>query len=121
MDNVQTLDRRLETIVWGALFLWWGLRWWPLISLPNGTGLLGTGLIILGLNAARSLKSIPTKRGTTIFGLLSLVFGGLLLASEVLHVQFELPIFEILLIVLGVILFLRGLLQFRSASFRDLR
>ena len=121
MDNVQRLDRRLETIVWGALFIWWGLRWWPLLSLPNGTGLLGTSLILLSLNAARSLKSIPTIRYTTIFGLLSLVFGGLLLASEVLHVQFELPLFEILLIVLGVILFLRGLLQFRPTNLRDLR
>jgi hypothetical protein len=121
MDNVQTIDRKLETIAWGALFIWWGLRWWPLISLPNGTGLLGTGLILLGSNAARSLKSIPTMRYTTILGLFSLVFGGLLLASDVLHVRFELPIFEILLIVLGVILLSRGLVQFRPPSSRDLR
>ena len=120
MDNVQTLDRQLETIAWGALFIWWGLRWWPLLSLPNGIGLLGTGLILLSLNVVRAMKNIPAVRYTTIFGLLSLVFGGLLLASEVLHMHFELPIFEISLIVLGVILFSRGLL-FHPTNFRDLR
>ena len=111
MDDVQMWDRKFETISWGMLFIWWGLRWWPSVSLPNGIGLVGTGLILLGLNAVRWLRSMPGNRFTTLLGILSLVCGGVLLVSEVLRVQFQLPIFEILLIVLGGTLLVRELLQ----------
>lgn len=121
MDNSRTSNRDFEMIAWGMLFLWWGLRWWPLISLPEGTGLLGTGLILLGLNAARSLKGIPTTGSATFLGSLALAFGGLLLAREILHVPFEIPVFEILLIGLGLILLVRELLRVRKTGSVDLR
>jgi len=110
MDKTHSLDHKFETIAWGVLLIWWGLRWWPLEFLPNGAGLLGTGLILLGVNAARTLKDIPMRNSTTILGFLALAFGGLLLAREILHVPFEIPVFEILLIALGVILLARELL-----------
>jgi hypothetical protein len=109
MKNKHTLDSRLEAIAWGVLLVWWGLRWWPLMSLPNGAGLLGAALILLGLNAARALKGIPAKSATTTIGILALVSGGLLLLFDVWHVSFEIPIFEASLIVLGVILLAREL------------
>ena len=83
--------------------------------------MLGTGLILLGLNAARSLKGIPTKSFTTILGILALVWGGLELVNSVLHLPFKLPVFEILLIMLGVFLLARELLQVRQTGFGEAR
>ena len=121
MDNSRTLNRGFGMIAWGMLFVWWGLRWWLLISLPEGTGLLGTGLILLGLNAARSLKGIRTSGAATFLGSLALAFGGLLLTGEILQVPFEIPVFEILLIGLGLILLVRELLRVRKADSGELR
>ncbi len=121
MDNSRTLNRDFGMIAWGMLFVWWGLRWWLLISLPEGAGLLGTGLILLGLNAVRSLKGIPTSGSATFLGSLALAFGGLLMAGEVLHLPFELPVFEISLIALGVILLVRERLRVRKTDSGELR
>jgi hypothetical protein len=113
MENTRTLNRNLETVAWGAFFIWWGIT--ELFNfLPHGTGAIGIGLIWLGLNAARLLKGIPTSGFTTTLGILVLVLGGLELAGSVLRLPFELPVFAILLIVLGVILFARELTADRS-------
>jgi hypothetical protein len=113
MENTRTLNRNLETVAWGALFIWWGIT--ELFQfLPHGTGAIGIGLIFLGLNMARSLNGIPTNGFSTTLGILALVLGGLELASSVMHLSFELPIFAILLIVLGVILLARELLRSKN-------
>jgi hypothetical protein len=101
MDNPQASNRNLDTIAWGAFFIWWGITE-LLGALPEGVGAIGVGLILLGLNMIRSMKGIPTSGFTTILGILALVWGGLELAGAVLSLPFELPIFAILLIVLGV-------------------
>jgi len=103
MNNAQTLNRNYEAIAWGALFIWWGVT--ELFEfLPEGTGALGIGLILLGVNAARSRKGIPTSSLSTTLGILALVWGGLELAGVVLSLPFEIPVFAILLITLGVII-----------------
>ena len=113
MENTRTLNRNLETVAWGAFFIWWGIT--ELFNfLPHGTGAIGIGLIWLGLNAARALKGVPTSGLTTTLGILALVLGGLELASSAVRLPFELPIFAILLIVLGVILLARELLRSRN-------
>ncbi len=110
MDNTTKLHRDLEALAWGALFIWWGItELFPF--LPRGTGAIGIGLILLGLNVARSLAGEPTRSFTTTLGILALVLGGLELANSVLHLPFEFPIFAILLLVLGVIILTRELLQ----------
>jgi uncharacterized membrane protein HdeD (DUF308 family) len=76
--------------------------------LPNGTGLLGTGLILLGLNFIRALMGISPRPFTTMLGILAIVFGGLYLADSILYLPFEIPVFEIMLIVFGVIILLRA-------------
>ena len=116
MNNSRTLNRDFGMIAWGMLFLWWGLRWWLLIALPNGIGLLGTGLILLGLNVVRLLKGVPASGFTTFVGVLALAFGGLMLVPTVLHLPFELPVFEIGLMALGVILIARELLRVRKTE-----
>jgi hypothetical protein len=109
MGNKPKLDGKFETIAWGLLFIWWGLRWWVLISLPDGSGLIGTGIILLGLNLARWWVGIPTRSLTSLLGLLALGVGGLIFVNETLHLPFQLPVFEILLIIVGLILLGSGL------------
>ena len=108
MENVQTSNRKLEAIAWAAVFIWWGLT--ELFRpLPPGIGAVGIGVILLGLNAARSRNGIPASGFTTTLGILALVLGGLDLTAALLHLSFELPAFAILLIVLGAIMLVREL------------
>ena len=116
MGHKRNLDAKIETIGWGMLFIWWGLRWWVLISLPEGSGLVGSGVILLGLNLARSLANIPTRSLTTWLGLLALAGGGLMVVNETAHLPFKLPVFEVLLIAMGLILLGRGLFRVRQGS-----
>jgi hypothetical protein len=109
----QSVD--LEKLAWGMLLVWWGLRW-LLEFLPNGTGLMGTGVILLGLNAARSMRGEPTRRLTTMLGLVALFLGGLLLASAALPLPVEIPVLEALLIGLGGILVVRELIRVRRSA-----
>ncbi len=113
MESARISNRNFETIAWGMFFVWWGIT--ELFKfLPQGTGAVGFGLILLGLNAARALNGIPTSGFTITLGILALVLGGLDLAGSVLTLPFELPVLAILLIVLGVIMLARELLRTRS-------
>ena len=115
MENQQVLNRRLESIGWGAFFVWWGVT--ELFqSLPEGIGAIGIGLILLALNAVRSRNGLPTSGFTTTLGILALVLGSLELAQIVLHLPFEIPVFGILLIVLGIIFLARELMGKRDQS-----
>jgi hypothetical protein len=88
-------------------FIWWGIT--ELFNFAAGIDAIGVGLILLGLNVVRSLNGMPTSGFTITFGILALVWGGLELAQSVLPLPFEIPVFAILLIVLGVILLAREL------------
>ncbi len=108
MDNIQIRNRNFEGLAWGAFFIWWGItELFPL--LPKGTGVLGFGLILLGLNAARALNGTPTSGLTLTLGVLALVLGGLELAGAFLSLPFEIPVFAVLLIVLGAIVLARAM------------
>jgi hypothetical protein len=112
MNNGQKLNHRFEVIAWGAFFIWWGItELFP--ALPEGLGAVGIGLILLGLNMARSLNGIPASGFTTTLGILALVLGGLELAGPILRLPFEVPVFALLLIVLGLIFLGRELMQAR--------
>lgn len=103
MNNTQTLNRNFEAIAWGGLFIWWGIT--ELVtSLPEGTGAIGIGLILIGVNIARLLNGLPASRFSTALGILALVWGGLELVGVLLSLPFEIPVFAILLIVLGAII-----------------
>jgi len=104
MDHKQIFEKRLSYIAWGLLLIWWGLRWSVLISLPEGSGFLGTSLIFLGANLARKSAGLPTLRDNTFFGVLTLLAGGILFIFAILHTPFQPPIFETILVVLGVLL-----------------
>ena len=120
MDDAKILDRKYDAIGWGLLFIWWGVRWSLLIWLPEGSGLIGTGLIFLGMAAARSMNGLPTNGSTKIIGLLALAWGGMELVNSTSLLTFQLPVFEILLIVAGAILLASGLRDPRLALFAKL-
>jgi len=111
MDKTLSLNRKFEAIAWGLLFILWGVT--ALFDfVPGGVGIAGSGLILLGLNAVRSLRDMPTKSRTTTLGILALVWGGLELTPLLFDLPFELSdraIFAIVLIVLGGILLTREL------------
>ena len=99
MNDNTRMNRNIDTLAWGALFIWWGIT--LLVKFPAGIGLIGVGLILLGANAARYLQGMHINGFSTCIGVVALVWGGLQLVGTVL--PFELPIFAILLIVLGLI------------------
>jgi hypothetical protein len=102
MNTFKTMNRNFEAIAWGALLIWWGIT--ELIpSLPGGTGAIGIGLILIGVNVARSITGVPVHRFSVTLGILALVWGGLELLGVLLSLPFELPIFAIILIVLGLL------------------
>jgi len=103
MNTTKIQNHKFETITWGILLIWWGITEMTNF-LPTGTGAIGIGLILLGLNLARSLNGIRVNHFSSTIGILALVWGGLELAGVVLNLPFEIPVFAILLIVLGVII-----------------
>jgi len=110
MENTRKSYLDFSTIAWGALFILWGITE-MFTSLPDGTGAIGIGVILVGLNLARPWQGQPTSGFTTTLGVLSLLLGALQLARPLLHLPFELPIFAILLLALGGILLGRVLVS----------
>ncbi len=108
MENTRKSAIDLESIAWGAIFILWGITA-MLPALPEGIGAVGIGIILVGLNLARSWKGQPTSAFTTTLGILALLLGGLQLARPLLHLSFELPIFPIVLLALGVIILIRAM------------
>jgi hypothetical protein len=115
VEDIKTINRRYETVGWGLLAIIWGFT--ILFDfIPFSAGLVGTGLLLLGVNVVRSLNGLPTRSDNTILGILALVWGGLELVGPILHLPFVLSdwaIFAILLIALGMTLLVGGLLRTR--------
>jgi hypothetical protein len=120
MDDQKTVNGTLEAIAWGALLVWWGLSFIQHF-LPNGMDAAGTGVILLAVNAVRRLKGIPVNGFSITLGILTLVWGGLDMSRSVFHLPYKPPIFAILLIVLGVVLFAASLRRIQRARTADSR
>jgi len=100
MNETKALNQRYETITWGALFVWVGVR--DLISgLPVGTGMLGIGLILLSLNLVRRLNDIPVNRVSTALGGVAVAIGVVEIFRAWQGIQVELPFFSVLLVMVG--------------------
>ncbi len=117
MRGTQTLNRTLETVAWGLFFLWWGAV--ELFSKLAGGGVIGNnevfamgiGVIMLGLNLVRWLSGIAISGLSLTVGILAFLWGALRLAGVLLPLPFEVPVFAVLLIVLGVIVLARGVVR----------
>jgi hypothetical protein len=107
------IDRVLETVTWGALFIWWGLSLLPNF-LPNGLDAAGTGLILPGLNFARRVRGIPANSFSLTLGVVTLVWGALDLPRSLFHFSYKLPVFAILMILLGVTVLVQLLFKLRK-------
>jgi len=117
MDDIKTLNRRYETVAWGALLILLGVDFFvPGLLVPYGIGMLGIGIILLGLNLARRLSHIPMNGFTIALGVLTLVEGVVALVRGLLGIQVKLPFFPTLLIGIGVILIIRVAAQMKSAT-----
>jgi hypothetical protein len=121
MDNMHNLKRNLKRVGWGLLAILWGAT--ILFEfLPFGAGLIGTGLILLGVNVVRSINRLSTKNDNTVLGILTIAWGGLELARPWLRQLFpsadlDWVIFAILLIGLGLVLLTRALLLSLNTQF----
>ena len=76
------LNKRLETIAWGAfLIMLGGFMFVPEQLISGGWWPIGVGLIMLGLNAARYWQGLRMSGFTTFLGVLSVAGGVLELAG----------------------------------------
>jgi len=91
------LDKRLDSIGWALFLIMIGCLWLlPDESVPEGTWLIGMGIIILGLIAVRYLYGIKISGFWFVLGILALLFG----ISDFFAV--DLPVFPILIILFGL-------------------
>jgi hypothetical protein len=95
--------RRLDEISLALVLIMTGAMWLsPVTLLPEGSWLVGLGLIVLGLNAVRRLRGLEVSGFGIIIGLVALAAGiGRIIGRD-------LPIIPGLLIVLGAGLVLRA-------------
>src|SRR3990172_4682972 len=106
MDNLNTLNKRFETVAWGAVLILFGI----LNLIPgeqNGIFVFGVGMILLGLNLARYFSKIPTNTVTIALGVIASFLGIIVLLRPVLNIPpitIELFSFPVLLLLIGVYL-----------------
>jgi hypothetical protein len=96
------LDKRFEWIGWGLfLIMIGGLALVPDSWVPEGMWLVGTGLIMLGLNAVRYVNGIRMSGFTLVLGLIALGSG----LSDA--VGGDLPVIPLVLIAIGAYIIYR--------------
>lgn len=104
------LNDRLQSIS-GALFLIMvgGFLLVPDGQLPQGSWLIGSGAILLGLNVVRYLNGIRMSSVTTILGMIALLAG----LGDFAGV--DVPVGPILFILIGAAIILRNIEPRRAA------
>ncbi|HHY89594.1 MAG TPA: hypothetical protein GYA06_11815 [Chloroflexi bacterium] len=108
IDYHAATNQRLERMAWGLfLIILGGLALVPDRWVPEGAWLVGAGLVMLGLNAARFVLHIKVSGFTVVLGMIALLSG----MGSMFGVN--LPVFPILLILAGVYLILRPYLENR--------
>ena len=99
------LDQRLDAIGWALFLIMIGGLWLaPEGLLPEGTWLIGTGVIILGLTLIRRSNGLAISGFWIFMGILALCTG----LSSVFGLN--LPVFPILLIIIGLSVILKPFL-----------
>ena len=95
--------KRLDEIALALALIMTGALWLaPRAMFPEGTWLVGAGMILLGLNAARRIRGVKTSGFGIIVGLIASAAGiGRIIGQD-------LPVVPVLLIVLGLGLVLRA-------------
>jgi len=106
------LNKRLESVGWALFLIMIGGMWmFPEERVPEGTWMIGAGVILLALNGVRSLAGIRVSKTSMILGVVALALGvaGLLGLS----VPYLLPI---ALVVIGMLIILKPLIYTPSGK-----
>ncbi len=99
-------NQKLEKMAWGAFLILIGLMALiPIKFIPAGSLLVGTGLILLGLNLTRFIQRLPTSLFTIFLGIVAITSG----FNEYLNVTF--PILPILIILIGITMLIKPTLK----------
>lgn len=105
-EQESALDKRLDSIGWALFLIMIGGLWLaPKGSIPEGTWLIGTAVIILGMSWVRYLNGITISKFWFVLGILALGSG----LSDLLAV--DLPVFPILLIIVGASILLKPVFE----------
>ncbi len=99
--------KRLDQIGWGIFLVMIGTIW-LVPAVPPGTWLIGTGILLLALNAIRSRLGIPWSAFWVAVGVIALASG---LGD---FVGVKLPLFPICLVIIGAALILMPLVSQRT-------
>ena len=76
------LDHRINDVGWGLFLILIGALWLlPHDVVPDGAWLVGTGVLMLGLNAVRRAKGIPVHGIGVLLGILALLAGAASIAG----------------------------------------
>jgi hypothetical protein len=103
-DSQKAVSRRLDELAWALFLILIGAIWLlPAGTVPEGAWLVGAGIILLGINAVRSLKGIKMSGFAIVLGVVALVAGLGHLAGV------KVPVFAILFILIGASIILRQL------------
>jgi hypothetical protein len=106
MDH-ERLDQRLRTAAWGTfLILIGGLGFVP--GDQTQWAILGSGIILLGLNLTRRVSKIQVSGFSLALGAVAFLLGGMVLARSALGFHIKIELFPLMLIALGVYLLLPG-------------
>lgn len=106
----KALDKRLDALGWGLFLIMIGCLWLiPEESVPEGTWLIGAGVIILGLIGIRFLYGIKISGIWLVIGILALAFG----ISD--FSGLNLPVFPILIILFGLSIVMKPLFKKTSS------
>lgn len=107
LQDVQNLRKRLDEVGWAIFLIMIGtIALVP--SVPQGTWLIGTGVLLLVLNVIR-FKNLGEWSGfSTTLGVLALAAG----LSELLGIK--LPLFAVCMVVLGVAIMFKSFMSPRN-------
>ena len=100
MNAKKALNHNLSVFGWGTLFIWWSVVV-TVHPITLGMGAMGTGLIMLGLNAIRLMNQIKPVGSSTVFGITFLAWGALDQARIMLGLPGGLS-FALALFVIGI-------------------
>ncbi len=95
-DTRREFANRLDNIGWGLFLVMTGGLLLLSNIVPSGTWLVGTGVLLLALNAVRHLRGLGLNLFTLILGALALAAG----LADLAHVGF--PIFAVALVAFGI-------------------
>ncbi len=110
VDEKAELNKRLESIGWGAILVTIGIIGLVPQHVPHGTWLIAAGLILLSLNVVRYLNRIAMRGLSLVLGILALLAG----LGEAFGV--DLPLFAISLIVIGGCILLKRVIEREPAQ-----